>query len=208
MNNVTILLQSPSSGSCLYSETNKAMYHSVQGPSIHCREVVMSGLGFTSASYERLHKTGELWAQPESGTSIVVNLHKTVNLKPNNGIPGCILAYGVSFAQGIIHHHCTTLLRNTSPEHTAETYVYCTVKLRRIPSDLLDHLDLCPKSATTLHFGRGLYNTEATVRSWIALHNASIYLRNDTSMRDVTPGNRWCRSHSILMEILRVPWTF
>ena len=72
----------------------------------------MSRVGFTSANVCMRRGAN---AQPESGTSIVVILHKTLNLTTHNGIAGVILAHGVSFALGIIHHHIT---QKTNPEHT------------------------------------------------------------------------------------------
>ena len=90
------------------------MNHSVQGPIENpIRKVIMSGVGFTSVN---VSMNGARMAQPShSGTSIVVILHKTLNLTHLHGIPGFILAYGDSFALGINHHNT---VQKASPEHT------------------------------------------------------------------------------------------
>ena len=60
------------------------------GPGIHCRKVIMSRVGCTSANV--CMRRGSI-AQPETGTSIVVILHKTLNLTSHNGVAGIFTAY-------------------------------------------------------------------------------------------------------------------
>ena len=88
-------------------------------------------------------------AQPESGTSIVVILHKTLNLTTHNGIAGVILAYGV-FVRPRHHpspHRKPTLSTQFKPEGTCAKSV---MQLRRMPSDFLDHPDWYPISANNI----------------------------------------------------------
>ena len=82
------------------------------GPGIHCRKVIMSRVGCTSANV--CMRRGSI-AQPETGTSIVVILHKTLNLTSHNGVAGIFTAYGVSLALGTLHRRSH---KNANPEHT------------------------------------------------------------------------------------------
>ena len=73
----------------------------------------MSGVGFTSV---KVSMNGADVVQPShSGTSIVVILHKTLNLTIIMESQDLFVAYGNSFALGISHHNTA---QKASPEHT------------------------------------------------------------------------------------------
>ena len=76
------------------------------------KKVIMSGVGYTSVNV--CMNRGST-AQPETGTSIVVILHKTLNLTIIMESQDLFLAFGDSFALGINHH---STAQKASPEHT------------------------------------------------------------------------------------------
>ena len=122
------------------------MNHSAQGPSIHCRDVIMSCQG-RFHQRERLHETGEPQAQPESGTSIVVILQKTLKPHTLQWIPRSYSSkWGFVRPRHQPSQHRTKIRAPSTLFKPKGTRAYSTVKLRRIPSDLLGHPDWYPKS--------------------------------------------------------------